>query len=372
MIRLDPDIEEPGLERLSHPYSAVSRKESPMGFVAGLAGTLILGVFVFLSMSAGRHARANASDYPPPPASAPASASLPPAPMTSPFLAPAPVAPGVPQTLQSSPTTDEQQRLRSPAMVVDLSEPQDQTAPTQLVAQGATVTSGPPAASANGRAGPASSSPAGGDEGFARRVEAEEVDTAHATRLANPSLIVPQGAVISAVLETGINSDLPGFARAVVSRDVSGFDGATVLIPRGSKLIGEYKSGVAVGQSRAFVIWSRLLTPQGVSIQLGSPATDRLGRGGLTGETNNHFVRRFGAAVLLSVISSGLDALANQGSSGGVNAIVIGTPQQATNVATVALQRDIDIPPTITVPPGQSIRVFVARDLDFSDVIAGR
>ena len=68
-----------------------------------------------------------------------------------------------------------------------------------------------------------------GDEGFAQRVEGEAVDTAHATRLENPALIIPQGAVLSAVLETGINSDLPGFVRAVVSRDVSGFDGSTVL-----------------------------------------------------------------------------------------------------------------------------------------------
>jgi type IV secretion system protein VirB10 len=144
-----------------------------------------------------------------------------------------------------------------------------------------------------------------------------------------------------------------------------------VLIPRGSKLIGEYKSGVAVGQSRAFVIWSRLLTPAGVSINLASPATDRLGRGGLNGETNTHFIQRFGAAILLSVISAGLQALADQNGNS-VNAIVIGSPQQATNVATVALQKDIDIPTTITVPQGKDIRVFVARDLDFSDVYQAR
>jgi len=158
----------------------------------------------------------------------------------------------------------------------------------------------------------------------------------------------------------------------VVSRDVSGFDGSTVLIPRGSKLIGEYKSGMAVGQSRAFVIWSRLITPSGVTINLGSPATDRLGRGGVDGETNTHFVRRFGAAILLSVINAGLDYLANQASNNNNSAVIVGTPQAATNIATVALQRDIDIPPTITVPQGQAIRVFVARDLDFSDVIGGK
>lgn len=248
-------------------------------------------------------------------------------------------------------------------MVVDLSDAPEPAVLSAGPAVGAGV--GANAAARDGGAKP------GSDERFAQRVEGSQVDTARATRLANTKLIAPQGTVISAILETGINSDLPGFARAVVSRDVSGFDGSTVVIPRGSRLIGEYKSGVANGQSRAFVIWSRLLTPDGVSISLGSPGTDRLGRGGLEGKTDTHFFQRFGAAILLSVIDGAVQALANQ-NSGGVNGIVISSPQQAASVATVALQKDIDIPTTITVPPGGAIRVFVARDLDFSDVLQAR
>jgi type IV secretory pathway VirB10-like protein len=182
-------------------------------------------------------------------------------------------------------------------------------------------------------------------------------------------LIAPQGTVIPAILETAINLDLPGFARAVVSRDVRGFDGSTVLIPRGSHLIGQYRGGVAVGQSRAFIVWSRVLTPTGVSIDIASPGGDRLGRGGLEGETNTHFFQRFGGAILLSVLSSGLDAVAT-GGHGTSTAITIGSPQQATNVAAIALQKQIDIPPTITVSQGAPIRIFVARDLDFSGVVA--
>ena len=381
MVMTAPEPDEKLVDHLTRPYSAVSRKDSPFGFVAGLMGTVGLGIVVFITMSAGRHGRAEATVMPPPPASAPPGSGLAPSPF-QPSMSPSPQMPApVMSPTQTAPQgIDEQQRLRAPAVVVDLSEASDGS-PTSLVpvtssgsvAQNSGTQSTPQGAvSAAISGGKSSGSPTAqrlaGDEGFAERVAGEQVDTAHATRLSNPAMIATQGTVISAVLETGINSDLPGFVRAVVSRDVSGFDGSTVLIPRGSKLIGEYKSGVAVGQSRAFVIWSRLLTPQGVSIQISSPATDRLGRGGLDGETNTHFVRRFGAAILLSVISAGLDALANQGSSGGVNAIVVGSPQQATSVATVALQRDIDIPPTITVPQGKSIRVFVARDLDFSSV----
>ena len=176
--------------------------------------------------------------------------------------------------------------------------------------------------------------------------------------------------MIPAVLETAINSDTPGFARAMVTRDVRGFDGTRVLIPRGSKLVGQYKSGVAEGQSRAFVVWSRILTPDGVSIDVDSPAADQQGRGGLTGEVDEHFFRRFGGAILLSVLSGGIDALASRNASS--TAIVIGSPTQATQLASVALQKQIDIPVTIKVPQGEPIRVFVARDLDFTSVESAR
>lgn len=346
------------LRQLSLPLSPVAGGERPWAFLAGLAGTAGLGLVVYLSLSAGRHARAQStaptSPIPtaiaPPPAYPPPASPPPPAP---PLQATAP--PPVPTV------ADEQARLRAPSMVVDLSDAAGAGAVPPAAGVSATVAATAAGAAQGGRLNP--------DERFAERVAGAQVDTARATRLANPALVAPQGTVISAVLETGINSDLPGFVRAVVSRDVSGFDGSTVVIPRGSKLIGEYKSAVSQGQSRAFVIWSRLITPDGVSINLGSPATDTLGRGGVAGETNTHFVHRFGAAILLSVIGAGLQALANEASNNSVNAVIISSPQQASNVATVALQKDIDIPPTITVPQGQAIRVFVSRDLDFSDVL---
>ena len=249
-------------------------------------------------------------------------------------------------------------------MVVDLSEP-DATPAAGAPSPGAPRPAHPAAAAADSKLD--------ADERFAQRANSAQVETAHASRLSNTALVAPQGTVISAVLETGIVSDLPGFARAVVSRDVSGFDGSTVVIPRGSRLIGEYKSGVALGQSRAFVIWTRLLTPDGVSINLGSPGADRVGHVGLEGKVDTHFFQRFGSAILLSVIDGAVQALTySTENSSGVGAVVIGSPQQASSVATVALQKDIDIPTTITVPPGQAIRVFVARDLDFSTVIQAK
>jgi type IV secretion system protein VirB10 len=338
----------------------VAGQDRSWGFIAGLAGTAGLGLVVYLSLSAGRHARAQSTIPPASPIPTVMAQAAPPPPPPQ----PAPP-PQVPPPLSAPTVADESARLRAPSMVVDLSD-----APETAAAQTGQGDANAPAAAGSGA--PAQRGKHTADERFASRVAGAQVDTAHATRLADPALVTPQGTVISAVLETGINSDLPGFVRAVVSRDVSGFDGSTVLIPRGSKLFGEYKSAMAVGQSRAFVIWTRLLTPDGVSINLESPAADRLGRGGLDGKANSHFVQRFGSAILLSVISAGLQALVNQASPNTVNAVIIGSPQQATNVASVALQKEIDIPTTITVPQGQAIRVFVSRDLDFSDVMQGR
>ncbi|HZZ33501.1 MAG TPA: TrbI/VirB10 family protein [Phenylobacterium sp.] len=216
--------------------------------------------------------------------------------------------------------------------------------------------------------GPAAAGgPATPDERFSDRIAGTGVTTVRATRLSNTALIAPQGTVIPAVLETALNSDLPGFASAIVSRDVRGYDNSTVLIPKGSKLVGQYKSAIAAGQSRAFVVWSRLLTPEGVSVDLASPAADELGRGGLAGETNSHFLRRYGTSLLTSVITTGL--VAATANSGAGTAIVLNSPSASTGAATAAVNQDANIPDTISVKQGAAIRVFVARDLDFSSVL---
>jgi type IV secretion system protein VirB10 len=329
--------------------------------IAGLAGIAVLAVLVFSMLSSGRLARERAAqrrseaaaEAPRATPAAPLPAPPTPAPVLNAQGGPPPVlTPLPPATATPAAPIDPNARRKAPALVVDFSASRD----------GGLVppSSGPASAAA------AAAEKLNDNERFSQRISGEGVDTTRASRLANPSRIAAQGTVIPAVLETAINSDTPGFARAVVSRDVKGFDGTRVLIPRGSKLVGQYKSGVADGQSRAFVVWSRILTPDGVSIDVDSPAADPQGRGGLPGEVDSHFFRRFGAAILLSVISGGVDALAAR--STGNTAIVVGSPTEATQLASVALQKQIDIPVTIKVPQGEPIRVFVARDLDFSAV----
>jgi type IV secretion system protein VirB10 len=203
------------------------------------------------------------------------------------------------------------------------------------------------------------------NERFASRAGKRETDVAKAELLPNQHALVPQGTIIGAVMETALNSDVPGFARAVVTRDVLSFDGSQVLIPAGSHAIGEYNSGVAQGASRIFIIWNRLITPDGVSIALASPAIDELGRGGLGGKVNRHFFQRFGGAVLLSVLTGGINAFTQSRSRG--STVIVSSTNEATSLAGQA-SRGTDIPPTITTRQGATVRIFVAKDLDFSPV----
>lgn len=197
------------------------------------------------------------------------------------------------------------------------------------------------------------------------------VDTERGRLLANQDRLVPQGTLVPGVLETAINSDLPGMLRAVVSADVYSFDQSSVLIPRGTRLIGQYRSGVAIGQTRAFVVWTRLITPAGFSMQIGSPGTDALGQAGVTGTVDEHFFKRFGAALLLSIVGSAGQAAANAADDGGSD-ITINAAGDASRVAEIALSNRVNIPPTIKVRQGTPIRIFVAKDLDFSGMPAAR
>ncbi|PVM91956.1 TrbI/VirB10 family protein [Caulobacter endophyticus] len=264
---------------------------------------------------------------------------------------PAPVyAPPPPAAVFAGPV-DDSGRRRAPTLVVDLS---DRGQPA------ARPTPGSPAAAAGEATRVAALNP---DERFADRVGLDEAAPAKASAMQDLDAVIPQGAVIPAVMETAINSDLPGLARAMVTRDVKSFDGSTVLIPRGSRVIGQYKSGLALGASRVFVIWTRVIRPDGVSVQIGSPAADPLGRGGLEGKVDRHFFTRFGGSILTSVLSAGVAAVSNSRAN---SQIYIGSMSEAANLANAA--KGTSTSPTIKTPQGAPVTIFVARDLDFSGV----
>jgi type IV secretion system protein VirB10 len=129
-------------------------------------------------------------------------------------------------------------------------------------------------------------------------------------------------------------------------------------------LIGQYKSGVALGQSRTFVIWTRMIRPDGVTIELSAPATDGLGRGGLDGDVDTHFFERFGGAVLLSLLNLGVGAAVDAADTN----IVIASTRAGVDAGAGAITSGVSIAPTVMVPQGAPVRVFVSQDLDFSTV----
>lgn len=200
--------------------------------------------------------------------------------------------------------------------------------------------------------------------------------SAKARRIARIDALVPEGTLIPGILETAIVSDLPGQVRAIVSEDVYSFDGRRVLIPTGTRLIGEYQSEITRGQTRIFVVWSRMLRDDGVTVRLNSIGVDSLGRSGLTGRVDKKFRERFGAAILLSIVGAGASYLTGYGSqtaSGDSDDAQRAAElaketlaQTFSDMANQALGDSLRIPPTISVSQGERIFVFVRQDLDFS------
>lgn len=200
---------------------------------------------------------------------------------------------------------------------------------------------------------------------------------AKATKIKRIDAVVPEGTMIPGILETSIVSDLPGQIRAITSEDVYSLDGRRILIPTGSRLIGEYHSDVITGQTRVFVVWTRLLRDDGVSVRLNSVGTDSLGRSGLTGIVDKKWRERFGTSIMLSVVGGGASYLTGFGSGeafGRNNDDAKRGEELAretiadtfSQMANTALSENLRIKPTISVHQGERIFIFVRQDLDFS------
>ena len=366
--------------------------------IAGVLAILAVALFLFLNVRrtgqtesiVAPSANESAVAAPPPPLNIAPPVPTPPPMPVAPAPAPVvtlPVAPPLPD--------DTMQRLHAPSVVVDLQAGRAASIPPStapgtvpggaaggLAARFASADAsdnaphaGAGATGALEGAAAAAGSPllagAGGsgalspNDQFAARASEAAPEPSIATQMGNLGTTITQGATIPAVLETAINSDLPGYTRAVVSRDMLGFDGKKILIPRGSRVIGQYRNAVSLGQSRVFIIWTRVIRPDGVTVQIGSPGDDALGRAGLTGDVDTHFFARFGGGVLLSILNGGIAAIAGTPST----QISIGSPAAAAGAAaSAAIPTTTDIPPTISVKQGAAINIFVARDLDFSGV----
>ncbi|WPZ35864.1 TrbI/VirB10 family protein [Thalassobaculum sp. OXR-137] len=176
---------------------------------------------------------------------------------------------------------------------------------------------------------------------------------------------VMAGSVIAASLITGINSDLPGLVVAQVTENLyDTVTGQTLLIPQGSRLIGTYDSVVAFGQSRALLVWQRIILPDGSSIQIDNlPATDAAGYAGLEDEVDYHtwqFVKGIAMATLLGV---GTELTFGEGESDLLRAIRESTQQNTAQAGQRLTEKNLNIQPTITIRPGWPLRIVVQRDI---------
>ncbi|RWR19608.1 TrbI/VirB10 family protein [Sinirhodobacter populi] len=187
-------------------------------------------------------------------------------------------------------------------------------------------------------------------------------------RIAAPSSpwILQAGSVIPAALITGIRSDLPGQITAQVTEPV--YDsptGSLLLIPQGTRIIGEYDSGVGTGQRRVLLVWNRLIFPDGSSLVLERlPGADAAGYAGLEDAVDYHWGEVFKAAGLATLLAIGTE-LASDDEDRLVRAIRDGAQDTVNQVGQQIVQRQMQVAPTLTIRPGFPVRVIVTRDLVF-------
>lgn len=172
------------------------------------------------------------------------------------------------------------------------------------------------------------------------------------------------GSVISASLITGLRSDLPGLVTAQITENT--YDSATgriLLIPQGARLIGSYDSVVAFGQSRALIVWQRIIMPDGGSLRIDNvPATDPSGYAGLADKVDFHtwqLLKGIALSTLLGVSSE----LTLSGQSDLVQAIRMSTQDNVSRAGDQITQRNLGIQPTIRIRPGAPVRLVVHKDL---------
>ena len=182
--------------------------------------------------------------------------------------------------------------------------------------------------------------------------------------IANPSNTIIQGTMIQAVMETALDSSLPGPTRAVVSEDVFSFDGSRLLIPRGSRLIGRYRSGPDIAQQRVTIAWDRIILPDNQTIQISSFGGDELGRSGVTGFVDTRFAERFGSAALISLISAAPSAAAASVEDDAKAGVLEDVGDDLADATDSVISDYLSIGPVIYVDQGARVTVMVDRDLE--------
>jgi type IV secretion system protein VirB10 len=206
---------------------------------------------------------------------------------------------------------------------------------------------------------------------FGGQLQASATPKVAATMLGDRSLTLPKGTAFTCALKTKVISATSGMVGCQVQRNVFGDNGRVLLIERGSHLDGEYRtSSVRPGMVRIPVLWTRVRTQHGVTVDIESPGTGQLGESGVDGYVDNRWGERIGAAMLLSLIDDSVK-LVIQSQSQDQQADTIVLPSTTTNTSKLAekvLDSTINIPPLLYQNQGGIVGIYVARDVDFSSV----
>ena len=199
-----------------------------------------------------------------------------------------------------------------------------------------------------------------------------QTTSVEAKQVPHPESTIMSGEMIHATLNVAMDSDLPGMVTATVTSPAYSYTGENELIPRGSRLIGQYSSAVLQGQDRIFVMWNRVVLPNGISVDINSPDTNSIGQAGEPADyINRHFWSRFGESILLSILSAGVSNVDVQTSDqyNSAQAYRIGIAESLQASATGTLQQTISLKPTLVRYQGATINVFIAHDLSFYNVL---
>ena len=208
----------------------------------------------------------------------------------------------------------------------------------------------------------------GDGQGGSRRTNLEnmrqtsQIDRVSGRDIGNRDMLILAGSFIPCVLQTAMDSSQPGYVSCIIPRDIYSDNGRVVLLEKGTRVLGEYQTGVQRGKYRLFAVWNRAVTPRGVAIDVGSPASDALGRSGMAGGVKNFFWERFGAALLFSSLNDAASIAASEVSDADN---VTRVPSQASDTI---LRDTMQIQPVLRINQGAEVGIMVARDFDFSNI----
>jgi len=211
-----------------------------------------------------------------------------------------------------------------------------------------------------------------GKQAFLKKTDSDDDYLENSKKKPRSPYEIKAGSYIPAALITGINSDLPGSVNAQVTENV--YDTVTgnyLLVPQGARLVGEYNSNLTFGQKRVQVVWNRIIFPDGTSIDLEKmQGVDIAGFSGFQDKVDNHYLRIYGNAVLLSLMGAGYDILNKkaQQSTDPRETVAASVGQKLADVSGKTLEKNMDVQPTLIIDPGYKFKIIVMKDMVLEEI----